>query len=126
MTVRASVTMLVVVCSILLAGCSTFTGQGIEQKPPEGPVPNVVGEQFEAACRTLTGKNYLVAYSPTRVLERGAPVRVLSQNPKPGEDAEPSEGRQAGVVQLRLSGAPPKSAFNSDGECLRYNETTIG
>lgn len=126
MKVRASVAGLVIVSSTLLAGCSPFIGQGAAQKPPEGPVPNVVGKQFEAACKTLRDKNYLVAYSPTRVVERGDPVRVLSQSPKAGEDAGPSESRQAGVVKLRLSGAPPEDAFDSDGACLRYNEMTIG
>lgn len=118
---------LIFLFGLALAGCSTFIERGITQEPPEGPVPNVVGKPFETACNTLQDKNYSVAYTPTQqAVERGDPVRVLSQSPEAGKEAGPSEERPAGVVKLRLSGPPPEDAFEPEGACLPYNAVTIG
>lgn len=118
---------------VLPAGCSAsggetegYTIESFPRKPPEGPVPGVVGEPFARACETLQGRGYLVDYSPTRVVEGGGPVRVVSQDPRAGREAGPSEARQAGVVKLGLSGPPPEDAFTPEGACLRYDEVTIG
>jgi len=130
---RTAFAVVLAASGVLLAGCSAsggeaegYTIESFPREPPEGPVPGVVGEPFVQACETLQGRGYLVGYSPTRVVEGGGPVRVVSQDPRAGREAGPSEARQAGVVKLRLSGPPPEGAFTPEGACLSYDEVTLG
>lgn len=124
---------LVIASGLVLVGCSAPSGQregytteGIAQGPPEGPVPDVVGESFQQACRALQARGYIVSYSPARRAEVGEPGRVASQSPRAGQDGGSGEARRRGVVEVRLSDAPSDSAFTPEGTCLRYDEVTLG
>lgn len=89
-------------------------------EPPEGPVPDVVGQPFAEACRILQESGYFARPEPRAAAEGREPVRVTAQEPAAGEET----GR-LGIVEVTLSGSPSEQAFSPEGPCAIYNEVTL-